>query len=56
MIQIDIEPLNAAWTFPVDHVLIGDAAYVMDRLAVAVAGGQDRRPERRRRGPGERGP
>ena len=32
MIQIDIEPLNAAWTFPVDHVLLGDAGYVMDRL------------------------
>ena len=26
LIQIDIEPLNAAWTFPADHVLVGDAA------------------------------
>jgi acetolactate synthase-1/2/3 large subunit len=32
MIQIDVEPLNAAWTFPVDQVLLGDAGYVMDRL------------------------
>ena len=33
IIQIDVEPLNAAWTFPVDHVLVGDAGVVMDRLA-----------------------
>lgn len=32
MIQIEIEPLNAAWTFPVDVVLVGDAGFVMDRL------------------------
>jgi acetolactate synthase-1/2/3 large subunit len=32
IIQIDVEPLNAAWTFPVDHVLLGDAGYVMARL------------------------
>ena len=32
LIQIDVEPLNAAWTFPVDHVLLGDADYVMTRL------------------------
>jgi acetolactate synthase-1/2/3 large subunit len=32
LIQIDVEPLNAAWTFPVDHVLLGDADYVMARL------------------------
>lgn len=32
LVQIDVEPLNAAWTFPVDHVLLGDAGYVMARL------------------------
>jgi acetolactate synthase-1/2/3 large subunit len=32
MIQIDVEPLNAGWTFPVDHVLIGQAGYLMDRV------------------------
>ena len=32
MIQIEIEPLNAGWTFPIDVVLVGDAAFVMDRL------------------------
>jgi acetolactate synthase-1/2/3 large subunit len=43
MVQIDVDPLNAAWTFPMDHVLIGDAGYVMDRLADVVEG---KRPER----------
>jgi acetolactate synthase-1/2/3 large subunit len=33
LIQIDVEPLNASWTFPIDHVLLGDAGYVMDYLA-----------------------
>jgi acetolactate synthase-1/2/3 large subunit len=36
MVQIDIEPLNTAWTYPVDHVLVGDAAAVMTRLTGAV--------------------
>jgi acetolactate synthase-1/2/3 large subunit len=35
LIQIDKEPLNASWTFPIDHVLLGDAGYVMDRLVEA---------------------
>lgn len=38
LIQIDISDLNAAWTFPIDHVLIGDAAVVMDALARACDG------------------
>jgi acetolactate synthase-1/2/3 large subunit len=33
MIQIDIEPLNAAWTFPIDHVLLGEAGVLLDRLS-----------------------
>jgi len=37
LIQIDVEPLNAAWTFPVDHVLVGDAAAALDRLRRAVS-------------------
>jgi acetolactate synthase-1/2/3 large subunit len=32
MIQVDIEPLNAGWTHPVDVALIGDADYVITRL------------------------
>jgi acetolactate synthase-1/2/3 large subunit len=37
LIQIDIEPLNAAWTYPADHVLVGDARVVLGRLVDAVA-------------------
>ena len=33
LIQIDVEPLNTSWTFPIDHVLLADAGYAMDRLA-----------------------
>jgi acetolactate synthase I/II/III large subunit len=36
LIQIDVEPLNTAWTFPIDHVLVGDAAAALDRLRRAV--------------------
>jgi acetolactate synthase-1/2/3 large subunit len=32
LIQIDIEPLNAAWTFPADHVLVADANVALHRL------------------------
>jgi acetolactate synthase-1/2/3 large subunit len=35
-IQIDIEPRNASWTFPAEHVLLGDAAQVMQQLYEAV--------------------
>lgn len=34
-IQIDVEPLNTAWTFPVDHVLVGDAGFQLDQLRQA---------------------
>jgi len=37
LIQVDIEPLNAAWTFPVDHVVIGDARIVLRRLTESIA-------------------
>lgn len=36
LIQIDVEPRNASWTFPVEHVLIGDAGIVMDQLRRAL--------------------
>ncbi|MBW8825791.1 MAG: thiamine pyrophosphate-binding protein [Acidobacteria bacterium] len=39
IIQVDVEPLNASWTFPVDHVLLADAGYAMDRLAESYASG-----------------
>jgi acetolactate synthase I/II/III large subunit len=45
-IQLDVEPLNAAWTFPTEHVLIGDAATLLLQLRSATAGttagGRDR--------------
>ncbi|MCU1502478.1 MAG: hypothetical protein JWM12_1832 [Ilumatobacteraceae bacterium] len=40
LIQIDIEPLNAAWTFPADHVLVADAQIALDRLRDAAAVGR----------------
>ncbi len=35
IIQIDIDPLNGAWTLPVQQLLVGDAAAVLDALAPA---------------------
>lgn len=40
-IQIDVEPRNASWTFPAEHVLIGDAAIVLGQLADAVCAKPD---------------
>ena len=49
-IQIDIEPRNASWTFPAEHVLLGDAAIVLQQLCDAVgarASGRRAAAERR---------
>lgn len=35
LIQVDVEPKNAGWTFPCDHILIGDSAIVLSQLAEA---------------------
>jgi acetolactate synthase-1/2/3 large subunit len=35
-VQIDIEPRNASWNFPAEHVLIGDAATALEQLAQEV--------------------
>lgn len=35
LVQIDVEPLNAGWTYPVDHVVVGEAGYALERLAEA---------------------
>ncbi len=54
-VQLDIEPLNAAWTFPVDHVVVGDAASSLAQLAECIgaaragANGAARVEEARRR-------
>jgi acetolactate synthase-1/2/3 large subunit len=39
-VQIDVEPRNASWTFPAEHVLIGDAGAALDQLRAAI--GADR--------------
>ena len=36
IIQIDAEPLNAGWTYPVDIQVISDAAAGLDALAAEV--------------------
>ena len=33
LVQIDIEPKNASWTFPCDTVVIGDAALVLQQIS-----------------------
>lgn len=45
MIQIELEPLNAAWTYPVDHVLLGDAAVLVPALLDAIVAHPGRRAE-----------
>jgi acetolactate synthase I/II/III large subunit len=35
-IQIDIEPKNASWTYPAEHVLVGDASIVLQQMLDAV--------------------
>ncbi|HYP37265.1 MAG TPA: thiamine pyrophosphate-binding protein [Stellaceae bacterium] len=49
-VQIDIEPRNASWNYPAEHVLIGDAAVVLGQLIEAVGSsgtGRRQRAERR---------
>ena len=36
LIQVDIEPRNASWTYPAELVLIGDAKAVLSQLAEAL--------------------
>ena len=35
-VQIDVETRNASWTFPAEHVLLGDAGAVLDQLGAAL--------------------
>lgn len=41
LIQIDVEPKNAGWTFPCEEIIIGDAGTVLTQLTQAIqkAGG-----------------
>jgi acetolactate synthase-1/2/3 large subunit len=38
IVQIDIEPRHASWTYPAEVMLIGDAGQVLDDLAAALDG------------------
>ncbi len=49
-VQIEIEPRNASWNYPAEHVLVGDAAVVLGQLIEAVgssATGRRQQAERR---------
>jgi acetolactate synthase-1/2/3 large subunit len=48
-VQIDIEPRHAAWTFPAEQVLLGDAAGVLGQLVEAVGGRAGSKSEAARR-------
>jgi acetolactate synthase-1/2/3 large subunit len=49
-VQIEIEPRNASWNYPAEHVLVGDAAVVLGQLIEAVgSSGTGRRQEAERR-------
>ncbi len=49
-VQIDIEPRNASWNYSAEHVLIGDAAIVLDQLYQAVGSrGEARRQQAEQR-------
>jgi len=49
-VQLDIEPRNASWNYPAEHVLIGDAAIVLGQLTEEVRSrGGDRRQQAERR-------
>lgn len=37
LIQLDIEERNASWTFPVDHVVLGQASITLDALQAAIS-------------------
>ena len=46
LVQIDSEPLNAAWTLPTDTVLIGDAAAALAALSAAYVPAKGGRSEK----------
>jgi acetolactate synthase I/II/III large subunit len=46
-VQIDIEPRNASWNYPAEHVLMGDAAVVLGQLIEAIGAGRGQEAQRR---------
>ena len=54
-VQIDVEPRNASWNYPAEHVLLGDAAVILGQLLQEVqARGPARRQQAERRVAGHR--
>jgi acetolactate synthase-1/2/3 large subunit len=48
-VQIDIEPRNASWNYPAEHVLLGDAAAALAALAGEIGPNAGRRAAAERR-------
>jgi acetolactate synthase-1/2/3 large subunit len=49
-VQIDVEPRNASWNYPAEHVMIGDAAVVLGQLIEAIgSAGTGRRQQAEQR-------
>jgi acetolactate synthase-1/2/3 large subunit len=44
LIQVDVEPRNAGWVFPINLGLIGDAKAVLQQLNDALADDVKKRP------------
>lgn len=49
LIQVDVEPRNASWTFPTEHVLTGDAGKILDQLCDALGSNDPRREQGEKR-------
>ena len=49
LIQIEIEPRNASWTYPIDVGLVGDAGTILDQLLETLRRRGGAAPERRER-------
>jgi acetolactate synthase I/II/III large subunit len=46
LIQLDVEPRNASWTFPAEIVLIGDAKAVLTQLITSLSNQGEIRPQK----------
>ena len=54
-VQIDVEPRNASWNYPAEHVLLGDAAVILGQLLQEIeVRGPARRQQAERRVAGHR--
>ena len=46
LLQIDVEPKNASWSFPCHVAIVGDAALALGQLVEAIKAAACRRPKR----------